>query len=205
MVRLVDVVAVHPPDLPEGGKAEHAFRHSARVGRRVGTVKEEACPPGRIQEWRGHCQALPARRRREIGETAAARRDGSGTESEAACRQRVRKPEEVGTRTEVAQAFRPERLRRASADARAAHGSFHLPRRLRCRRRGAPRRRSRRYRSSRRTAVTAPNGSGSCNRARASRSSFRCQSNQFFAYQSRTTWGRYTSPASPADVHPSWV
>ncbi len=45
MVRLVDVVAVHlPPDFPEGGQADrqHAFRHSKRVGRRAGAVKEPA-------------------------------------------------------------------------------------------------------------------------------------------------------------------
>ena len=40
MVRLVDVVAVHLPDLPEGGKAEHALRQ--RVGRRAGAVKKSA-------------------------------------------------------------------------------------------------------------------------------------------------------------------
>ena len=40
--RLVDVVAVHPPDLPQGGKADrkHAFRHPGRVGSRAEVVKE---------------------------------------------------------------------------------------------------------------------------------------------------------------------
>ena len=44
MVRLVDVVAVQFPDLPEGGHAgrKHAFHHPKRVGRRTGAVKEEA-------------------------------------------------------------------------------------------------------------------------------------------------------------------
>ena len=43
MVRLVDVVAVHPPDLPEGGKAgrKHASRHPDRMGRRAGVVKRK--------------------------------------------------------------------------------------------------------------------------------------------------------------------
>ena len=42
MVRLVDVVAVHPPDLPEGGHAgrKHASRHPKRVGRGAGAVNE---------------------------------------------------------------------------------------------------------------------------------------------------------------------
>ncbi len=43
MVRLVDVVAVHPPDLPERGKTgrKHASRHSGRVGHRTGVVKRK--------------------------------------------------------------------------------------------------------------------------------------------------------------------
>ncbi len=44
VLRLVDVVAVHFPDFPEGGHAgrKHAFRHPKRVGRHAGAVKEEA-------------------------------------------------------------------------------------------------------------------------------------------------------------------
>ena len=43
MVRLVDVVAAHPPDFPEGGHADRkqAFRHPKRLGRRTGAVKEK--------------------------------------------------------------------------------------------------------------------------------------------------------------------
>ena len=43
MVRLVDVVAVHLPDLPEGGQAgrKHASRHPDRMGRRAGVVKRK--------------------------------------------------------------------------------------------------------------------------------------------------------------------
>ncbi len=70
MVRLVDVVAVHPPDLPEGGKADrkHAFRHPKRVGRRAGAVKKSAAAVSVTDDMSGPCtlsgfRTLPNQRR----------------------------------------------------------------------------------------------------------------------------------------------
>ena len=61
------------------------------------------------------------------------------------------------------------------------------------------------YSRSLRTEVIVPNGSAFRSRSYAFRSPFRCRSSHAFAYQSRITWGRYTSPSAPAVAQPSWV
>ena len=75
MVRLVDVVAVHPPDLPEGGKADrkHASRHLGRVGCRAGAVKKsEVARQACCVPWRDKQPAVSAAARAAGGESAEA-------------------------------------------------------------------------------------------------------------------------------------
>ena len=73
MLRLVDVVAVPRPDLPEGGHADrkHASRHPSKVGSRAGAVKESAvarrlrraaATPARTTNLRGRLGAAIHRR-----------------------------------------------------------------------------------------------------------------------------------------------